>query len=98
MIEDPIKKEFPHKIIRRFKNRYGDEYWFERSGDNEYTIKGDLVHWRLGGREEVEGIDYDDLGFVDPSGGPFLALGMAIEGRKIIRISSEPDGIFFKVE
>jgi len=40
------------------KNRYGNEYHFEKTGDNEYTIKGDLSYWRFGGREGVEGIDW----------------------------------------
>lgn len=71
------------------KNRYGDEYIFVKTGDNEYTIAGDLDHWRFGGR---------DLGFVDPSGGPFISIGYEINGRKVTNIAVNSEGIFFTVE
>ena len=70
------------------KNRYGDEYWFDQLQPNLYTIKGDLKYWRFGGREGQQHMDMNDLGFVDPSGGPFIAVGMNIEGRKITSISA----------
>lgn len=73
------------------KNRYGDEYWFDQVQPNLYTIKGDLKYWRFGGREGQENIDLNDLGFVDPSGGPWLAVGMSIEGRTIKKISASGD-------
>jgi len=73
------------------KNRYGDEYWFDQLTPNLYTIKGDLKYWRFGGREGQEKIDLNDLGFVDPSGGPWLAVGMSIEGRTIKKISASGD-------
>jgi hypothetical protein len=80
------------------RNRYGTEYMFKKTGDNEYTIKGELDHWRMGGREGVEGVDMNNLGFVDPSGGPFIAVGDKIEGRKVTNIASNSEGIFFTVE
>jgi len=80
------------------KNRYGNEYHFEKIGDNEYTIKGDLSYWRFGGREGVEGVDMNNLGYVDPSGGPFISHGYEIEGRKVTNIASNSEGIFFTVE
>ena len=52
----------------------------------------------MGGREGQERMDFNDLGFVDPSGGPFIELGMKIEGRKIARIRSEGEKILFEVE
>lgn len=73
------------------KNRYGDEYHFEKVEDNVYTIKGDLKYWRFGGREGQERMDMSNLGFVDPSGGPFIQLGMTIEGREIKNISVDGD-------
>jgi len=79
------------------KNRQGIEYEFVKVSDNSYTIKGDLKFWRFGGREGVEGINFSNLGFADPSGGPFIAIGDTIFGRKVVRISSEHDGIFFEV-
>lgn len=69
------------------KNRYGDEYSFEKISDNVYTIVGDLKYWRFGGKEGQSGIDDNDLGFADPSGGPFIAPGYKIEGRSVTRIS-----------
>jgi hypothetical protein len=80
------------------KNRYGDEYRFEKINDNTYTIKGDLNYWRYGGKEGEDGIDENDLGFVDPSGGPFIAPGYIIEGRRIKRISSVNGELYFEVE
>ena len=80
------------------KNRYGDEYSFELVNEGVYTIVGDLKYWRMGGREGQEQMDFSDLGFVDPSGGPFIELGMKIEGRKITRIRSEGEKILFEVE
>lgn len=80
------------------KNRYGDEYSFEKVNDNTYTIVGNLKYWRYGGREGQPEMDFTDLGFVDPSGGPFIQLGMMIEGRKINRIRAEGEQLFFEVE
>jgi hypothetical protein len=80
------------------KNRYGVEYSFENVSDNTYTIVGELEYWRYGGREGQERMDFTDLGFVDPSGGPFIELGMKIEGRKIVNISAVENNIYFKVE
>lgn len=78
------------------KNRYGTEYEFVNLGNNTYTITGDLEYWRFGGHEGVE-MSMDDLGFVDPSGGPFISIGYEIEGQKVTRISSNEEGIFFHV-
>ena len=80
------------------KNRYGDEYSFSQVNENTYTIVGALKYWRYGGREGQEQMDFTDLGFVDPSGGPFIELGMKIEGRTINRIRTEGEKILFEVE
>ena len=80
------------------KNRYGDEYTFEKVDENIYTIVGELKYWRYGGREGQEQMDLNDLGFVDPSGGPFIELGMNIEGRKVSRIRAVGEQLFFEVE
>jgi hypothetical protein len=85
------------------RNRYGNEYHFEKVNDNTYTIVGDLKYWRFGGREGQNEMDMTDLGFVDPSGGPFIAVGAVIEGRRIhrIRANGDLDGmpvIMFEVE
>ena len=80
------------------RNRYGNEYQFVKISDNTYTIIGDLQYWRYGGLEGQERIDYDNLGFVDPSGGPFIGLGYRIEGRKVVRIRSQGEHLLFEVE
>lgn len=81
------------------KNRYGVEYNFQQTSENIFTIEGDLKYWRYGGREGQERMDFSDLGFVDPSGGPFIEIGMKIEGRKINKISVTADNkIYFEVE
>jgi len=79
------------------KNRYGDEYSFLKLSDNTYTIVGDLKYWRYGGREGQEGIDWNDLGFVDPSGGPFISIGYKIEGKSVNRIRVDNDKVYFIV-
>ena len=74
--------------MNNMKNRYGDEYWFDQLQPNLYNIKGNLQYWRFGGREGQTEMDMNDLGFVDPSGGPFIEVGMKIEGRNIVRITA----------
>ena len=86
------------------KNRYGDLYQFEKLSENQYTITGGLKYWRYGGRDGQNEVDLSDLGFVDPSGGPFISIGMQIEGRKVVRIGvvakdlDNPERIIFTVE
>jgi hypothetical protein len=79
-------------------NRYGNEYWFEQVGPNTYTIKGDLNYWRYGGKEGEDTLNESDLGFVDPSGGPFIGMGYKIEGRPVVKISSADGEIYFEVK
>ena len=84
------------------KNRYGDEYSFELVSENTYTIVGDLKHWRFGGVEGQESLNTNELGFVDPSGGPFISVGSNLPGMnesvKRIRIDKENDRILFEVQ
>ena len=85
------------------QNRYGDRYYFKRVDENTFTIVGEtLKYWRFGGREGQAQMDMSDVGFVDPSGGPFIEVGMMIEGFKIkrIRVDGDLDGrpnILFEV-
>lgn len=80
------------------KNRYGDEYQFEQVSDNVYTITGDLKYWRFGGKEGEDAVNENDLGFVDPSGGPFIGMGYVIEGRPVRRISCVEGELYFEVK
>ena len=81
------------------RNRYGDIYHFEKLSENTYTIVGDLKYWRYGGREGQQQMDMSDIGFVDPSGGPFISIGDIIEGRRVTRIRVDSgEQILFEVE
>ena len=63
------------------KNRYGVEYCFVKYDDNLYRFNMDeegMNYMRMGGIEGQEGIDPYNLGFFDPSGGPFVAIGSKI--------------------
>lgn len=80
------------------KNRYCDSYQFVQIDNNTYTIEGDLKYWRYGGREYQKSVDLNDLGYVDPSGGPFISLGYQIEGRTVKHIRADGDVIYFTVD
>lgn len=80
------------------RNRHGDEYRFEQIDSCTYTIVGDLKWWRYGGQDDQQTIDYSNLGFVDPSGGPFIGIGYLIGDRKVVNISLDGERIIFKVE
>jgi hypothetical protein len=80
------------------RNRHGDEYHFELVDTNLYTIVGDLKYWRYGGQHGQDSIDYGNLGFVDPSGGPFISVGYMIDGRRVVRIAAAAEKIYFEVE
>ena len=78
-----------------YKNRYSDEYTWVILSENEYQFRmtGDSMKYcRYGGREGVDEIDVNDLGMFDPSGGPFVSLGMEIDGRTITRLYSTKNG------
>jgi hypothetical protein len=86
------------------KNRYGVEYSFVKVEDNLYRFniaESEMEYMRMGGREEAE-IDMEDLGFFDPSGGPFVEVGTKIywdkEPLTVRRIMSRADGLFVEAE
>ena len=63
------------------KNRYGVEYCYVKYDDNLYRFNMDEEHMdnmRFGGHDFQEGIDFNDLGMFDPSGGPYVAVGSKI--------------------
>ena len=57
---------------------------------------------RMGGQDYQDEIDMEDLGFFDPSGGPFVEVGSKIywdkEPLTVTRIMSRADGIFVEAE
>jgi hypothetical protein len=83
------------------KNRYGKEYSFERVDDNTYKFimaEEDTMYMSVGGREGQDQIDMNDLGYFDPSGGPFISIDSIIEYKRVSRIRSTEEGIFVDVE
>lgn len=95
------------------RNRYGDEYYWEKLSDNEYkfVMEGDsMTYCRFGGKEGQESIDLNDLGMFDPSGGPYVAVGSKVYYDEILggqkgdepliveRIRSTDDGIIVEVK
>jgi len=94
------------------KNRYGDEYHWEKLNDKEYkfVMEGNSMEYcRFGGKHLEQYIDYSDLGMFDPSGGPYVRVGSKIYfdeiqgGQKgdepliVERIRWTNDGIIVKV-
>lgn len=82
------------------KNRYGDIYDFVACGNKIYMFEGSEImmrYCRFGGKPNAEGFDYDDLGFFDPSGGPFISEGFEFDGMKVKRIFVKEGKIFVEV-
>ena len=81
------------------KNRYGEEYDFIPVNENTYQFKFETKYCRYGGLPDTNSIDSNNLGFVDPSGGPFVSPGFDIKGRKVTKIYiSEEKKILLEVE
>lgn len=86
-----------------YKNRYGDEYSWIADGDAyRFEMSGDSMHYCrygginatiYGGREGDDKLDITDLGMFDPSGGPYVTLGMTIDDKPITRLSVTLDGV-----
>jgi hypothetical protein len=84
-----------------YTNRYSDQYKWVSENETTYRFEmtGDSMKYcRYGGREGVEGVDTLDLGMFDPSGGPFVALGMEIDGKPIKRLYATENGFGAEVE
>ena len=83
------------------KNRYGDEYYWEQIADKEYkfVMKGDSMKYcRWGGKEGQRGIDPNDLGMFDPSGGPYVGVGGHIEVGTVTHIRKTVEGFIVEVK
>ena len=87
---------------KEYVNRYRDAYRFIKQSDTLYTFSMDgnsMNYCRYGGKENQRNIDTNDLGMIDPSGGPYMTPGeMAIDGKVVKRIFSNDMGIGFEVE
>ena len=85
------------KSNKTYTNRYKDQYKWVTENETTYRFEmiGDSMKYcRFGGREGVEGVDTSDLGMFDPSGGPFVGLGMEIDGKPITRLYSTKSGMY----
>lgn len=80
------------------KSRYGELRAFIPMGENLYKFEGKTFYSRMGGKENTDTVDYNDLGFFDPDGGPFISEGFPIGDKKVTRIMSKEDGIYFEVK
>ena len=83
-----------------YKNRYNDKYVFSTLEEGKYLFKmeGDSMNYcRYIGKEGQTGIDRQDLGMFDPSGGPFIGLGTEVDGKPIKRIRESALGFVVEV-
>lgn len=84
-----------------YKNRYGDAYTFSILEDLKYlfVMSGESMEYgRLGGKDGEEGVNHNDLGMFDPSGGPYVALGTKINGKPIVHIRKSVLGMVVTTE
>ena len=82
-----------------YQNRYNDEYTWVILEENkfQFRITGDSMKYgRFGGKDGT--MDWNDLGMFDPSGGPYVSVGDAIDGKKIVRIYMKENDIYAVTE
>lgn len=98
----PSTHEYKPNIIAGsvYSNRYNAKWSIRKIKENTYSLDHeDLTYCRFGGKEGNFGILHEDLGFVDPSGGPFLAVeGFTINGKLVTKIYCEGTDILFNTE
>jgi len=87
-------------MVKKYRNRYGNQYWFENIGPGEYLfrIEGDSMKWcRCAGRDGQLSINMNDLGMFDPRGGPFVSVGDVWPFGAIKRIKCTEQGFVLEV-
>ena len=88
--------------MNKFKNRYNDVYYYEATETPnvfKFVMEGISMNYcRFGGHEHQTHVDSNDLGFFDPSGGPFVSIGSKIHVGVVKRIFYNDDGLFIGVE
>lgn len=78
-------------------NRHGVQYSFEPIDKNTYKLIGDFGNFiRYGAMDGETKVDFNNLRFVDPSGGPFIGIGSFVDGREVTKISAKGTEVFFK--
>lgn len=85
--------------MQKYTNRYRDEFWYEpvEGEPKKFKLCGELNYWRYGGKEGQEQIDMSDLGFADPSGGPFFECGQKFAIGVIKKISLVGEDLILEV-
>jgi hypothetical protein len=97
VIEDgDFKIKYVNKPVIVLLNRYMQSVYLELIEDNKWVLKGSkLALYYIG-------VSYDDNGIlaVDPSGGPYLAVGERVPNttKKIISIKEDASGYIFTLE
>ena len=84
-----------------YRNRMNVGYTFLKLNEREYLFQisaEDNGYWRFGGKDNEPSVNMDDLGYFDPSGGPFVARGVEVDGRSVERIRSTPEGMILEIE
>jgi len=56
-----------------------------------------MDYCRYGGKEGQEGLDTNDLGMFDPSGGPYICLGTKVDDKPVVKIASTDVGFIVEV-
>jgi len=82
---------------KTYNNRYGDEYTWTKINENTYRfdMNGESMKYsRFGGKEGQTEVDMSDLGMFDPSGGPYVTIGMKIDDQLISRIYTDKENVF----
>lgn len=85
----------------KYTNRHSDTYWYEPEGNNQFKFVmtgSSMKYCRMGGLEGQEHVDHSNLGFFDPAGGPFIALGSKLPIGVVKHIKSTEDGLIIEVE
>lgn len=82
-----------YKSGEKYLNRHGQEYWFEKHGDNEmmFFMPENDGFCRIGGKSGQD-IDWNDLSMFDPAGGPYISIGTVIDDMIVKKIRKTHDG------
>tara|TARA_Y100000389_G_C17035841_1_gene305722 strand:+ start:185 stop:466 length:282 start_codon:yes stop_codon:yes gene_type:complete len=84
-----------------YTNRYGDPYFWHPVDENTYEFKMPerlQAHCRMGFKlSDEERVDYTDLSFFDPSGGPFVDYDTVIDGKKVCHIEWHSGSFYVEV-
>jgi len=88
------------KSNTEYTNRYNDKYkWIPEDGAYRFEMSGDSMSYcRYGVKEGDDRLDLTALGMFDPSGGPYVSLGMTIDDKPITKLSVTLSGVIAECE